>query len=131
MIEPRLNGDKVALSQYIFPKRVQMRAFLRRETNAVAQVMIKHPRQEFVKMPLGFVEKRMAACPGAGLRMDDLEHTGCRFPRLLLLFGRRAADGERPSVVGMVAAEADAKVQDHELAGLNLAVARSAAAGIR
>ena len=45
MVEARLDGDKVALGQRIFPKRIQVRTFLRREADTVAQVMFEAPRQ--------------------------------------------------------------------------------------
>src|SRR3954466_7293501 len=82
-------------------------------------------------MPLSFVEERVAASTWLCLRLDNIEHAGSRFPCLLLFVRWLAADGDRTGVVRVVAAKTNTKVQNHELAGLDLAVAGGAASRIR
>src|SRR5262245_26603418 len=94
-------------------------------------MMIEDPRLERVESPLSLVEKRFTANAGPGRRLNVIENVGRRFPRLLLLFRWIAADGDRSRIIGIVAAKADSQVEDHQLPGFDLPVARRAAAVAR
>src|SRR6478609_5065920 len=93
--------------------------------------MIEDPGQKLVEMFLRLVKDCLATSTGTRLRLNNLEHSGCRLPGLLLHLGRLAANGERAGVIGMITAEPDTEVENHQLARLDLPIAWCTAARIR
>src|SRR5262249_11129843 len=79
-----------------------------------------------VELVLDRFKQRAAACARSDGFIDDGEDFHHGFPGFLLC-RRRFTDGERAAIVGVIAAKADAVVEDITFTGLGVAVARNPA----
>src|SRR6188472_723646 len=95
--------------------------------------MLELPRLGAVQPLVGFVEDFAALLARLYLALDHVEDGQDMLPGFVLLVGWLVSDGRHAGVVGKVAAESGAKIENVELARFDLAIARRAtplAAGI-
>ncbi len=101
-VQPRLRCKNIADGKRVLPVRIEVWAFMGKQTDAMPEVMKKCLWAVSVQHLLRTMEQLLRAQTGTDRFLDHLQHIGNGLPGLLLFVVNRCADAHRTAIIGIV-----------------------------